>query len=209
MFLVSLSCLPSSMDPLPTFAAKQGVALKSLGFILPLSINTSFKALYSHLGVRINSGGEWKVGVDFIHGGAPRLFFSSSFYSASLCVLLSHVLIRLTTGWWRIQTLLYQLFSYRQIKEKDHQLCKFLKKKTKSVYLPRFHVHAWAVTHISSSPNYEKQIWAMAQSMSIPLFSISLPANLFFPPKSLANIPSPCPSFVSTVPQLITPERKG
>jgi len=45
---------------------------------------------------------------------------------------------------------------------------------------------------LPSSPNYEKQIGAMTQSMSIPLFSISLPACklLSFPKKYLLqNIP--------------------
>jgi len=34
---------------------------------------------------------------------------------------------------------------------------------------------------LGSSPNYEKQIGAMTQSMSIPLLPLSLPASLFFP----------------------------
>jgi hypothetical protein len=90
----------------------------------------------------------------------------------------------------------------------------FLKKKTKSVYLPRFHVMCMHELLLGSSPNYEKQIGAMAQSMPTPLLSIYISSRKLVLPQNLLQIfPLHVPVFVSTVPlhssSVIIPERKG
>lgn len=61
--------------------------------------------------------------------------------------------------------------------------------KTKSVHFSRFHACTWAVILFSSIDQYSfffPQLWEAnrshgTQSMSIPLFSISLQAKFFFP----------------------------
>ena len=83
--------------------------------------------------------------------------------------------------------LFYQLFSYKDI---------FSKKKTNIAPIHMYvsqeknkislspKIPCEMCMHellLGSSPNYEKQIGAMTQSMSIPLLPLSLPASLFFP----------------------------
>ena len=89
------------------------------------------------------SGGEWKVGVDFIHGASRLFLFFLKKKKISVC---SSQISRFNhANRFRNSNSSTSCFLIKIFLEKTNiaPIDMFLKKKTKSVYLPRFHVSCY------------------------------------------------------------------
>lgn len=111
---------------------------------------------------------------------------------------------------------LLELFFFRgKERRRTIELHTFLTNKISSHFFSsRFHACTWAVilftgVHSILFPNYEMQAGAMTESMSIPLFSISLPANFLLPQNLMQIFSSRWPGLsLSSSPPAPTERRK-